>query len=75
MAIDSVNNNIFAKSSGLQAISSVNPFSGPALRQSFDKKAPSDNQYGVGLVNSSLSNMSYVLPNGKTTTCNTIGIG
>lgn len=75
MAIGSINNNIFAQSSGLQAIKSVNPFSGPITKQNSEKKAPSDNQYGVGLVNSSLSNMSYVLPNGKTTTCNTIGIG
>ena len=31
--------------------------------------------YGVGLVNSDLSGMSYKLPNGKNSTCNTIGVG
>lgn len=42
--------------------------------------APSQNPFapseccGVGLVNSDLSNFSYTLPNGKTSTCNTIGI-
>ena len=29
---------------------------------------------GVGLVNSELSGLSYTLPNGKTSKCNTIGI-
>lgn len=73
MAIGSINNNIVDKSFGLQSISR-NPFSGPITKQNSEKKAPSGNQYGVGLVNSDLKNMSYVLPNGKTTTCNTIGI-
>jgi len=33
------------------------------------------NKFGVGLVNSDLAAMSYKLPNGKNSTCNTIGIG
>ena len=32
------------------------------------------NDYGIGLVNSNLANMSYKLPNGQTSTCNPIGI-
>ncbi len=35
---------------------------------------PKDEKQGVGLVNSNLQNMSYTLPNGKMSTCNTIGI-
>lgn len=35
----------------------------------------SKSNYGVGLVNSDLSNMSYKLPNGKISNCNTLGIG
>lgn len=31
-------------------------------------------QQGVGLVNSDLKDMSYTLPNGKKSQCNTIGI-
>lgn len=31
-------------------------------------------KYGVGLVNSDLANMSYRLPKGEYSTCNTIGI-
>lgn len=63
-----------------QAISTIS--SGPAARSGgVSVGAPSGNPFaqseccGVGLVQSDLSNFSYVLPNGKTSNCNTICVG
>lgn len=81
MTIDSIKFNLFSQASGMHSISPVKASGGHASGQVAGKESSPGNpfskneQYGVGLVNSSLSNMSYVLPNGKATTCNTIGIG
>lgn len=34
-----------------------------------------NNEYGYGLVNSDLARLSYRLPNGEISSCNTIGVG
>lgn len=51
----------------VDAIGAVNKGSNPFTKEN------SKEQYGVGLVNSDLANMSYKLPNGKMSTCNTLG--
>lgn len=81
MAVESIKSNLFQSPSmmGLggvspskQPIESIgaivsgsNPFAGTNKKE----------QYGVGLVNSDLKDMSYTLPNGQKSKCNTIGIG
>lgn len=81
MTIDSIKFNFFSQASGMHAINPVKFASAHPQTEVAGAVASSGNpfakkdQYGVGLVNSSLSNMSYTLPNGQTTTCNTIGIG
>lgn len=62
-AISGITSGSTARSGGVSVSTrSENPF------------APSEG-YGVGLVNSSLSNFSYTLPNGETSNCNTICVG
>lgn len=62
MAIQGINSGSPARSGGVSNGSvSKNPFGG-------------GNETGVGLVKSDLSNFSYTLPNGKVSTCNTLGI-
>lgn len=77
MAIDKLN--LFTQASAMQAISPTKAAIGqssaevsgnPASKNPFAKE-----NKGVGLVNSDLAGMSYKLPNGKQSTCNTIGIG
>lgn len=81
MTIDSTKFNLFSQASGMHAINPVKAGNAQPISEVAGVVASSGNpfgkkdQYGVGLVNSSLSNMSYTLPNGQTTTCNTIGIG
>lgn len=70
--------NIFSQASALQGISpaqATKSGAGAASSNSSSNNPFSNNgNYGVGNVNSSLSNLSYRLPNGKQTNCNTIGI-
>ena len=53
---------------------------GPSFGQATGGEQASNNPFGktpgigVGLVNSNLKGMSYKLPNGAQSTCNTIGI-
>jgi hypothetical protein len=62
MAIQGINSGSTARIAGISgAAQAKNPFAGKE-------------NLGVGLVNSDLSNLSYALPNGKTSTCNTLGI-
>lgn len=41
----------------------------------YNKQPKYDNNYGVGLVNSDLTNLYYKLPNGESSKCNTRFIG
>lgn len=62
-AISGISSGSAAKSGGVSVgAPSENPFSG-------------GENFGVGLVRSDLSNFSYTLPNGETSTCNTICVG
>jgi hypothetical protein len=68
--------NPFSQAMAIQGINS----SSPARSGGVSVGAPSKNpfgegqSYGVGLVNSDLNDLSYTLPNGKTSTCNTLGV-
>jgi len=65
--------------SQIQPIQGINSGS-PARSGGVSSNPPSNNPFGggqnlgVGLVNSDLSNLSYALPNGKVSTCNTLGV-
>ena len=69
MAIEKLN--LFSQ---IPAITGVIPTASGSKKAAGDSFR-GDNPFGVGLVNSNLENMSYALPNGKTSNCNTIGIG
>lgn len=80
MAVNPVNLNMFSPSMG--AIQGINSTQNPqpiqptqAVQAGANPFAQKSEENGVGLVNSNLSNMSYTLPNGKQSICNTIGIG
>lgn len=45
-----------------------------AVSENLNNSLVPNKNYGYGLVNSDLSNLSYKLPNGKTSICNQIGI-
>lgn len=76
MALDSAKLNIFSQAAAVQGIGgakvAVNQNPSAVIEH---KSYPGDSKYGVGIVNSELDNMSYILPNGQQTMCNTIGIG
>lgn len=57
-----------AQQQPVEAVKQVGAGSNPFASQN------NNEQKGVGLVNSDLKDMSYVLPNGKKSQCNTIGI-
>ena len=83
MVINGANLNLFSQASVMPAInpakavglgSSSAGSSGGSASSSNNPSQNGDNKFGVGLVNSNLAGMSYKLPNGTQSTCNTIGI-
>jgi hypothetical protein len=81
MSINSTTLNPFSQALAMQSMQAVNPtkaVSGQTTAETAGVLASSgnpfssDSDYGVGLVNSDLSNMSYTLPSGKQSTCNTL---
>lgn len=78
MAIDKLN--LFSQASAMQAVNPTKAVGGQHSAEVSGGPSSSNNPFGekskgVGLVNSDLAGMSYKLPNGKQSTCNTIGIG
>lgn len=79
MTVGNVKFNPFSQNSALGAIRGIQTNGGGAVNGTEAKgiaqnPLKANNNYGVGLVNSDLNKMSYRLPNGETTCCNTIGI-
>lgn len=78
MAVDKIQMNMFQQPlSPVKAVKTGKPQGTKAVEGGMNPFAPnqkSENGMGVGLVNSSLEGLSYTLPNGKHSRCNTIGI-